>query len=86
VYEIFPIATGMLLGVAVRGRGRPRLFSRRGVGGLALAALIGVGVSVAGGEWREGVVFPIWDAFQAACAYLLILAVAWRRLARRVRE
>jgi hypothetical protein len=83
VYEIFPIGAGVILGLAVAGRGRLRLASALGLDGLGLAVMIGVTVSFVSGEWRDGVVYPIWDAFQAAAAYTLSLAIAWRWIGRR---
>jgi hypothetical protein len=82
VYEVFPIGAGVILGIAMAGRGRLRPLSGLAAAGLGVAILCGVAVSFASGEWRNGIVYPLWDAFQAACAFSLSLAVASRRLGR----
>ena len=83
MYELFPIAAGVFLGIAVAGRGRLRPLSGLAAAGVTVAVLFGVAVSFASGEWRNGIVYPLWDAFQAACAFSLSLAVVSRRLGRR---
>jgi hypothetical protein len=45
-----------------------------------------VAVSFASGEWRGGVVYLLWDAFQATCAYALSLAVGRQWIGRRARH
>jgi hypothetical protein len=82
VYEIFPIAAGVVLGIAVAGRGRIRALA---IAGLGLAVVAGVTVSFASGEWRDGVIYPIWDSVQASCAYALSLALGWRLAGHRER-
>ena len=84
MYEVFPIAAGALIGIAVAGS-RLRIPSARVAGCLGLAVLVGVAVSFASGEWRNGVIYPLWDAFQAACAFCLSLAIGVRWLGRRSR-
>jgi hypothetical protein len=83
MYEVFPIGAGVILGVAMAGRGRLRPLSGLAAAGLVVAVVFGVAVSFGSGEWRNGVVYPLWDAFQAACAFSLSLVVASRRPGRR---
>ncbi|MDX6671462.1 MAG: hypothetical protein QOI91_1825 [Solirubrobacteraceae bacterium] len=88
MYEIFPIGAGVLVGIAVAVTGRARLSLPFGLVlcGLGLALLTGVAVSFASGEWRGGVVYLLWDAFQATCAYALSLAVGRQWIGRRARH
>ena len=73
-----------MLGIGVAGRSSLR--GALGQAALALAVAVGVVVAFLSGEWREGVVFPIWDAFQAACAYALTLVAGRQLIGRRARH
>jgi hypothetical protein len=84
VNELIPIGAGAILAIGVAGRSGLR--GALAQAGLALAIAIGVAVAFLSGEWREGAIFPIWDAFQGACAYALTLVAASQLIGRRARH
>ena len=82
MYEIFPVAGGAILGFLVVKQGGLRAPRLVRLAGLVLAVAIGVAVAFVSGEWRHGVIYPIWDACQATFAYTLVTALGLRVVGR----
>lgn len=80
------MGAGVILGIGVARWSGSALLLDRAVGGLGLALLAGVTVSFASGEWHGGVVYPLWDAFQATTAYAMSLALGRYLAGRRTRH
>lgn len=68
MYEVFPILGGALLAVVAA-----RQIGIGAAAGLVLAGALGVAVSFASGEWRDGIVYPIWDCVQALLSFGIVL-------------
>ena len=70
MHEIFPVATGVVLGLLLAGVRPARL---RAALVLVLGAIAGVVVSATLGELASSWLFAVWDTFQVvACAALTV--------------